>query len=277
MYPASQTTLANKTIMVTGSSSGIGRAMAVEMARRGANVLLHGKSASEHLQSVQSEIESAGGNALTLHCDFTQTDSLTTFVDAAWTVHDGIDAWVNNAGGDVLTGDWPSRSLEEKLNFLWNVDVVATLLLSRLVGQKMIERFEQKLQLQSKPEKTFAAGAFSIINIGWDQAEHGMADENGQLFATTKGAIMAMSRSLAQSLAPAVRVNCLAPGWIQTKWGQSTSEYWDARAKAESLMGRWGFPEDIAAAAAFLCSDDASFIAGQIIPINGGFARDSSL
>ena len=111
----------------------------------------------------------------------------------------------------------------------------------------------------------------SIITIGWDQAWQGMAGESGELFSTTKGAIMSMTKSLAQSLAPFVRVNCIAPGWIQTKWGESTSPYWDNRAKSESLMNRWGKPEDVAKAALFLCGDNADFISGQIVPVNGGF------
>jgi 3-oxoacyl-[acyl-carrier protein] reductase len=82
---------------------------------------------------------------------------------------------------------------------------------------------------------------------------------------------MAFTRSLAQSLAPEVRVNCLAPGWIRTSWGQGASKYWQQRAARQSLRGRWGTPEDVARAAAFLASPAADFITGQEIPINGGF------
>ena len=86
---------------------------------------------------------------------------------------------------------------------------------------------------------------------------------------------MSMTKSLAQSLAPHVRVNCLAPGWIKTQWGDGASEYWSDRAEKESLMGRWGTPQDVALVAAFLCSDAASFISGQIVPVNGGFKYQS--
>jgi 3-oxoacyl-[acyl-carrier protein] reductase len=99
-----------------------------------------------------------------------------------------------------------------------------------------------------------------------------MAGDSGELFAAIKGAVMAFTRSLAKSLAPQVRVNCLAPGWVQTKWGGEASDYWRQRAECESLVGRWGEPGDIAAAAAFLASPEAGFINGQIININGGFA-----
>jgi 3-oxoacyl-[acyl-carrier protein] reductase len=66
-------------------------------------------------------------------------------------------------------------------------------------------------------------------------------------------------------------VNCLAPGWIKTSWGEATSEYWQQRATGEALLGRWGTPEDVARVARFLASPAAGFVTGQIIPVNGGF------
>ena len=111
-----------------------------------------------------------------------------------------------------------------------------------------------------------------ILNMGWDQADTGMAGDSGEFFAAIKGAVMAATRSLAKSLAPQVRVNCIAPGWIRTEWGHQASAEWQQRAKRESLLARWGEPEDVARVACFLVSPAASFINGQIIPINGGRA-----
>jgi 3-oxoacyl-[acyl-carrier protein] reductase len=76
---------------------------------------------------------------------------------------------------------------------------------------------------------------------------------------------------LAKSLAPQVRVNCLAPGWIKTAWGEQASAYWQERARQESLLQRWGTPEDVARAARFLVAPAAAFITGQVLAINGGF------
>ncbi|HEY2839182.1 MAG TPA: SDR family oxidoreductase, partial [Pirellulales bacterium] len=73
-----------------------------------------------------------------------------------------------------------------------------------------------------------------------------------------------------KSLAPTVRVNCLAPGWIKTAWGEQASEYWQQRAQSESLLRRWGTPEDVAKTAAFLVSPAAGFITGQIVAVDGG-------
>jgi 3-oxoacyl-[acyl-carrier protein] reductase len=118
-----------------------------------------------------------------------------------------------------------------------------------------------------------ARGQGVILNIGWDQADLGMAGDSGELFAATKGAVMAFTRSLAASLAPQVRVNCIAPGWIKTAWGEHASAAWQERAVQESLRGRWGTPEDVAAVARFLASPAADFITGQVIHVNGGWRR----
>jgi 3-oxoacyl-[acyl-carrier protein] reductase len=173
-------------------------------------------------------------------------------VHAAWEWRP-IDIWVNNAGVDVLTGPAAEWSFEEKLAALWKVDVVASLRLSRDVGRRMHER-----------------GGGVILNMGWDQAETGMAGDSGEIFTAIKGAVMAATRSLAKSLAPNVRVNCIAPGWIRTDWGEQASSEWQERVKRESLVARWGAPEEVARVACFLVSPAAGFVNGQIIPINGG-------
>jgi len=97
------------------------------------------------------------------------------------------------------------------------------------------------------------------------------------LFAAAKGAVAAFSRSLACSLAPEVRVNCLAPGWIKTAWGRQASESWQQRAAGASLLGRWGTPEDVARVARFLVSPAAGFLTGQTINVNGGCSASQSV
>jgi 3-oxoacyl-[acyl-carrier protein] reductase len=248
--------LRGKTALVTGSSSGIGRAIAIELARNGANIILHGRSKTPRLTSVYDEVVKLDVQCNTILADFAADPNWDSFVDEAWSCQGDVDFWINNAGGDVLTGDWPNRTFAQKLEYLWQVDVAATLMLSRGAGERM---------------KSSPGSSSAIVNMGWDQAWQGMAGSSAELFSTTKGAIMSMTKSLAQSLSPEVRVNCLAPGWIKTQWGNQASEYWSERARHESLMNRWGTPQDVANVAAYLCSESASFISGQIIPVNGGF------
>ncbi len=109
--------------------------------------------------------------------------------------------------------------------------------------------------------------------MGWDQADTGMEGDSGELFAASKGAIVAFSKSLALSLAPTVRVNCLAPGWVRTAWGEGASERWQERVRRETPLRRWGRPEDVAAAARWLVSPAADYLTGQVLRINGGAVR----
>ena len=100
-----------------------------------------------------------------------------------------------------------------------------------------------------------------------------MEGDSGELFAAAKNAVMGFTRSLAVSLAPQVRVNCIAPGWIRTAWGDQASEVWQERVLRETPLKRWGLPEDIARLARFLVSDEASYLTGQVINANGGAVR----
>ena len=248
--------LAGLRAVVTGSTSGIGRAIAAEFARAGAEVVIHGGRNRAAANDFAAELQSLGRSAVVVMADVSDGQSLEEFVDRCWTELGGIDIWVNNAGADLLTGESAKLSFDDKLQRLYEVDVRGTMLLSRLVGRRML-----------------AAGGGTILNIGWDQAERGMDGDSGELFSAAKSAIMGFSRSLAVSLAPTVRVNCIAPGWIRTKWGEGASDVWQERVLRETPLKRWGTPEDIAAVARFLVSREASYITGQIINVNGGAER----
>ncbi len=249
-----QPTLIGKTAVVTGSSSGIGKAIALALAEAGANVMVHARDSVDAALETAEQIRSLGRESEVHFCDLASESAQDALADAAWHWRAGVDVWVNNAGVDVLTGTLATASFAEKLHRLWQVDVTASMRLSRDMGARMKRQ-----------------GNGVLLNIGWDQAEQGMAGDSGELFAATKGAVMAFTRSLALSLAPEVRVNCIAPGWIKTAWGDQASTEWQRRAVAESQMQRWGTPEDIAAVACFLASPAASFVAGQVISVNGGW------
>jgi len=246
--------LSGQVALVTGASRGIGRAIGLELAAAGAAVLVHSRGQSAEADQVVGQIRAAGGTADVAPADLGDSAALARLVERAWAFKGGVDIWVNNAGADILTGEAARWSFDRKLDLLWRIDVRATIELSRLIGTLMKAR-----------------GSGVVLNMGWDRAEHGMEGDSGELFAATKGAIMAFSRSLSRSLAPQVRVNCLAPGWIKTKWGKNAPDYWQERAINESLLKRWGTPEDVAQAARFLASPAAAFITGQVIPVNGGF------
>lgn len=215
--------------LITGSTSGIGAAIADRFERQGASVIRHGSKLA----------------------DLRDTEAVARLAEQSWA--DGLDILVCNAGEDTLTSPLAKASFEEKLDALLAVDLKATIRLSRSIGEKMKAR-----------------GRGVILTIGWDQAETGMEGDSGQLFAAVKAAVMAFTRSLARTLAPEVRVNGLAPGWIRTAWGETASEIWQERVRHQTPLGRWGLPEDVADAALWLASPRANFITGQIIRVNGG-------
>lgn len=248
--------LTGKRAMVTGASTGIGRAIALELAEGGADVLVHCASSLEQAQNVVAEISQIGQKGVVVQQTFSSETNYEQFVQDIWKEHHPIDIWINNAGIDLLTGDAASWDYQKKLQALLEVDITSTTMLSHFVGKKMQQ-----------------AGEGVLLNIGWDQADQGMEGISGELFALTKNSIMGLTRSLAVSLAPEVRVNCIAPGWILTKWGESAGQEWQQRVLDETPLNRWGRPEDIATLARFLASPQADFITGQIINVNGGAVR----
>ena len=255
MEPAGRELLGKK-IAVLGSTTGIGRAVALELASAGADVIIHGHTSRGQAAEVAGLARDLGVRATVLMADLADRAAGVTLVEAAWDTWGGLDAWLQIAGADTLTGAAAQEPFDAKLDRLWAVDVVATIRLCRLVGAKMVTQ-----------------GHGSIVTIGWDQAETGMAGDSGELFAATKGAIMTFTRSLALSLAPTVRVNNLAPGWIRTAWGDTASTPWQERVLRETPLARWGTPADIAAAARFLVGPGATFLTGQTLRVNGGVIR----
>lgn len=245
--------LEGKGVVVTGSSSGIGKAIALAMAEAGANVVVNFRQSMGAAKTVTDEIRARGRLSYMVRADVSRPDQAEALVRTAWEALGGIDIWVNNAGADIISGDNRKLNRMEKLAMVLDVDVRGTAICSWLVGERMRD-----------------AGGGVILNMGWDKAVSGMAGETAELFAISKAGVMGFTRSLARSLAPTVRVNCLAPGYVETAWGQQTSDDWRERVVRETPLARWGSPADIAPVAVFLCCDAASFITGQIVNINGG-------
>ena len=246
--------------VVTGASSGIGQATAIALAAAGVKrLLVHYCQNEAGALKTASAASKHGADVVLQATDLSSPEDSARLADVAFEKLGVVHTWVNNAGADVLTGAPGDWSFEQKLQRLLNIDVLGTIRLSRNVGERMA------LQSLDQPP--------SMIFIGWDQAPNGMEGDAGQMFGTVKSAVMAYAKSLAQSLAPQVRVNTIAPGWIKTKWGESTSEYWDRRAKQQALMARWGEVDDVARAVVYACDPQNVFMTAQTIQVNGGWNR----
>lgn len=245
--------LAGLRALVTGSTSGIGKAIAIEFASAGADVIVHGRRSRDAAEAIAKSVHDFGSKSHVLMADLANRDECDRLVEQACGFWNGLDIFVQNAGADLVTGDAADWPFEKKWEALVAVDITATIRLCKSIGERM---------------KASKGGA--ILTMGWDQAETGFDGESGMLFAPAKGAVMCFSRSLAKYLAPRVRVHCLAPGWIKTAWGETASDRWQQRVADETPLKRWGLPEDVAAAARWLASPSAAFITGQIIRINGG-------
>lgn len=252
--PAPRLQLSGKRMLVTGGSSGIGRAIAIAAARAGAAVALTYRSNETGANAVATEIRATGQRAVLVRADMASTDDIAAVTATVTDALGGVDAWVNNAGADILTGAGALLSRREKLDLLLAVDLKGTMLASWAAAELM----------HRQPD----GGV--IINMSWDHVLQGMEGENPELFAAVKGGVLGFSRSLARSLAPLVRVNILGPGWIETAFGSEAPIGFKGEIAREIPLRRWGTPHDVAAAAIYLASDDARYVTGQFLMVNGG-------
>ena len=246
--------LEGKRVLVTGGSSGIGRAIALAAARAGADVAVTWRNNETGANGVAADIRAAGRRAVLLQADIGEPEEIERLADSLRLALGGVDAWVNNAGADVLTspGAWLSR--REKLDLLLRVDLRGTMLASWSAVELM----------RTQPD----GGV--IINMSWDRVLQGMEGDNPELFSAVKGGVLGFSRSLARSVAPAIRVNVLGPGWIETAFGMGLDPAFREEIASRIPLERWGTPEDVAGAAVFLASDAARYVTGQMIMVNGG-------
>jgi 3-oxoacyl-[acyl-carrier protein] reductase len=247
--------LEGRTVIVTGSSSGIGRAIAIATATAGADVGVTYASNLAGARETTDRIGALGRHGNLFQLDLAANRSIDALIEKVRSVFPQVDGWVNNAGADVLTGAGAQRSQIEKLDRLLAIDLRGTILASWAAADLM----------HAQPD----GGV--IVNMSWDHAvAGGMGGRNPEAFAAVKGGVWAFSKSLARSLAPKIRVNILAPGWIQTAFAETMDEARKAEIAAAMPLRRLGTPEDVAQAAVYLMSPAAAYLTGQTIFVNGG-------
>jgi NAD(P)-dependent dehydrogenase (short-subunit alcohol dehydrogenase family) len=254
--------LAGKRALVTGAGTGIGLEIALEFGRQGADVVLHYSHAPDAAELAAQEIQGMGRRAATIKADFTDPDASARLGGATLDFLGGIDCLVNNAG---ITFNSPFLKVQpQQLDTLFDVNFRTPYLLTQLLCEPMVKQ-----------------GSGSICNLASIHGLQGAPEHSA--YAATKGAIIACTRALAVELGyRGIRVNAIAPGWITVDAYATAIPGFNLRQAAEDAqnkvpVARYGIPLDVAKMAVFLCSEDAGFITGQTMVVDGGTTALMSL
>lgn len=244
--------LDGKIAVVTGASRGIGRAIALELASRGAFVVVNYNGSKDRAEEVKKEIEAAGGKAEVYQCNVSDFEKCQAFIQDVIKTYGRLDILVNNAG---ITRDGLLMKMSEA-----DFDSVIE---TNLKGTFNTIRFASRQMLKQRSGR--------IINMS---SVVGIAGNAGQAnYASSKAGVIGLTKAVARELASrGITVNVIAPGFIETEMTEVLSDAVKEASVAQIPLGRFGKPEDIAKTAAFLASDDAGYITGQVIQVDGGMA-----
>ena len=242
--------LAERVALVTGGSRGIGQGIALELARAGAAVVFSYRTSHERAQETCKQIEEAGGSARAVACDVADLAAVEACVAEILQIEQRIDIAVNNAG--VTQDQLLARMKPEQFDAVVGTNLRGTWNVCKAVIRPFLRaRFGR------------------IVNVSSVVAQMG---NPGQInYAASKGGIEALTRSLAQEVGSrGITVNAVAPGFIETDMTRALSEEMASLLRARIPLGRLGSADDVARTVRFLASEDAAYITGQVIHVNGG-------
>ncbi|HWL11988.1 MAG TPA: 3-oxoacyl-[acyl-carrier-protein] reductase [Ureibacillus sp.] len=242
--------LDGKTAVVTGASRGIGRAIALQLANEGANVVVNFSGSEQKAQQVVDEIQALGSTAIAVQANISDSDSVQQLMNAALEQFGSIDILVNNAG--ITRDNLLMRMKEDEWDDVMNTNLKGVFLCTKAVTRQMMKQ-----------------RAGRIINISSIVGVMGNAGQAN--YVAAKAGVIGLTKTTARELASRnILVNAIAPGFITTEMTDTLPEDVKSSMLAQIPLAKLGQPEDIAKAVVFLASDDASYMTGQTLHIDGG-------
>lgn len=239
-------------VLVTGGSRGIGEAISREFAKKGYNVIINFKNSIDRAEELKEELEAEYGVSVMLaQADITDEVSVENMIDEIITELGSIDVLVNNAG-IVIDREFEDRTLQDWKETL-NVNLIAPFLLTKLVGSEMVKQEHGSIVNISS---TNGINTYYPTSVDYD---------------ASKAGLISLTYDSAVQFAPYVRVNCVAPGWVNTEMNDELPEDFVKSETERILVKRFAEPEEIAKAVYFLASEDASFINGTVLKVDGGW------
>lgn len=242
--------LKNKIALITGSSRGIGKATALLFAKEGAKIVVNYFSSEKEAFAIVDEIKKIGSEAIAIKCDISKENEVIEMINQTTETFGGIDILVNNAG---IVYDVPlfKKSVEQWKRTL-DVNLLGNFLCSKYASEQMLKKTGGKIINISS---TNAINSFSPDAINYD---------------ASKAGVITLTKDFAKELAPKIQVNAIAPGWVDTDMNKDLPKEFVEDETRKIYLKRFALPEEIAKAILFFASDEASYITGSILVVDGG-------